>query len=250
MTNQSLYPYLYHAHHSLYTEDIPFWLALAEKCAGEILELGCGSGRVLMRLAEAGRRVYGIELDAGMLLLLRQLLPPAQRDLARLIQADFTRFRLEMRFGLILLPCNTYSTLNTSQRQSLLTCVRRCLQTGGWFVFSVPNPQLLEHLPRRSESEVEEVFPHPLDGEPVQVSSEWRRTLRQFILTWRYDHLLPDGRVDRLSVSVAHELTAVQEYLAELRSAGFISFDQYGDFDFSAFTPDSPNLIVSAQAAD
>ncbi len=250
MTDQSIYPSLYHAHHSLYTEDIPFWLTLAEECSGELLELGCGSGRVLMRLAEAGRHVYGIELDAGMLRVLRRLLSPDQRRQVRLIQADFTRFRLERRFGLVLLPCNTYSTLNAMQRQSLLACVRWCLQPGGRFAFSIPNPQLLQHLPRRSEAEAEEIFPHPVDGEPVQVSSEWRRTSRQFILTWRYDHLLPDGRVDRLSVSVAHELTAVQEYLAELRSAGFISFVQYGDFDFSSFTPDSPNWILLAQASD
>lgn len=250
MTNQSIYPDLYHVHHSLYAEDIPFWLSLANECAGAILELGCGSGRVLTRLAEAGHKVYGIELDAGMLSVLQRLLSPDLRNSVRLIQADFTRFRLERRFGLILLPCNTYSTLGALQRLSLLACVRRCLQAGGRFAFSVPNPQLLKHLPARTEAEVEEVFSHPVDGEPVQVSSEWRRTRRQFVLTWRYDHLLPDGRVERLSVVVSHELVEIQAYLAELLNAGFGSFVQYGDFDFSAFTPDSPHLILLARATD
>ena len=37
---------LYHTHHGLHDEDIPFWLALATRYGDPILELGCGTGRV------------------------------------------------------------------------------------------------------------------------------------------------------------------------------------------------------------
>ncbi len=68
------------------------------------------------------------------------------------------------------------------------------LNTNGVFSASMPNPEYLKRLPKNAEPEIEETFPHPLDGEPVQVSSAWTRTQNRVIITWFYDHLLPDGR--------------------------------------------------------
>jgi hypothetical protein len=108
----------------------------------------------------------------------------------------------------------------------------------------MPNPEWLRSLPARAPAEVEVIFSHPLDGEPVQVSSAWRRTRREFILDWHYDHLRPDGTVERLTVQQKHDLTPVADYLAEFRSAGFEQIQSYGGFDRSAFTADSPELIL------
>jgi Uri superfamily endonuclease len=93
---------------------------------------------------------------------------------------------------------------------------------------------------------VEEVFAHPLDGEPVQVSSAWQRSRREFILDWHYDHLKPDGTVERFTVQQKHSLAPVAEYLAELNSAGFDRVQSFGDFDRSPFSTDSPELILLA----
>jgi SAM-dependent methyltransferase len=241
-----MFPQLYHAHHSLHSEDLAFWLDLALKQNGPILELGCGSGRILVPLAQAGCTVVGLDNDPGMLALLKEHLPPQYNPQALAFQADFTHFHLAKSFGLIFMACNTYSTLSTDGRRSTLDCVRRHLQLGGVFAASLPNPDWLRSLPARSPVEVEEIFPHPLDGEPVQVSSAWRRTRRALILDWYYDHLLPDGTVDRLAVQLKHDLAPVEDYLEEVRQAGFSQVQTLGGFDRSPFTVESPELIILA----
>ena len=243
-----LFPLLYHAHHSLHKEDIPFWMELAALQGSPLLELGCGTGRVLLPLAQAGYLVYGMDNDAGMLAILRMNQAPALQPRVNVLIADLAGFHLQKRFALILLPCNTFSTLTPAQRQSMLTCVAWHLSPAGVFAASLPNPSLLKSLPAHAEPEVEEVFPHPLDGEPVQVSSAWKRTARHINLYWHYDHLLPDGRVERTSGKAQHSLVPAETYLEELRREGFVDVQLYGDFDGSDYTPNAPNLIVVAKS--
>jgi SAM-dependent methyltransferase len=243
---------LYHAHHSLNSEDIPFWTGLAMRHSGPILELGCGTGRVLRPLAEtvardSSRLVLGIERDPAMLTVLRRNLPPELAGRVRLIQADFTQFCLAVRFELVVMPCNTYSTLSADQRRQTLERVRAHLLPGGVFAAALPNPEMLRSLPARSAPEVEEVLPHPVDGEPVQVSSGWRRTRQAFTLTWHYDHLLPDGGVERVSAQVSHGLSPVGRYMDELRAAGFEEIKLYGDYEGVMYEEESENLIFVAR---
>src|SRR4030042_1817899 len=105
-------PLLYHTHHLLNPEDIPFWLDLAAHNPNSLLELGCGTGRVLFPLVQAGHDAWGLDYDFEMLSFLRSNLPAELLPRLRVLQADFTHFRLAMRFGLILMPCNTFSTLS------------------------------------------------------------------------------------------------------------------------------------------
>jgi SAM-dependent methyltransferase len=237
---------LYHAHHNRHLEDLPFWLELARRQGSPILELGCGSGRVILPLARAGYRMVGLERDPDMLSALREHMEPGLVGQVELVQGDMAAFELGQRFPLVILPCNTFSTLPSAQRGATLGCIGRHLQPDGLFAASLPNPALLQRLPRRSEPEVEESFPHPLDGEPVQVSSGWERTEAHFTIYWHYDHLLPDGRVERASMQVSHELVPTEVYLAELETAGLRQVTCFGDFDRSPYSPQAPDLILLA----
>jgi SAM-dependent methyltransferase len=244
---------LYHAHHSRHVEDLPFWLELAREWSGQagkppvILELGCGTGRVLLPLAQAGYAVCGLELSGEMLAALRRGLAEQPAASVTLLRADMTCLPLRGGFSLAALPCNTYSTFSREQRAAILQGARGCLEAGGWFAASLPNPALLKRLPRRSTPEYEESFAHPRDGEPVQVSSGWERSAEAFTVHWVYDHLLPDGRVERETASTTHTLDGVGEYLDELYAAGFREVRQYGDFDCSPYAPKaSPAWIFVA----
>ncbi|HSF81176.1 MAG TPA: class I SAM-dependent methyltransferase [Anaerolineales bacterium] len=234
----------YHAHHSQQSEDIPFWLELAEQKGSPILELGCGSGRVSLALARAGHSVFGLDKDTGMLAVFKAQLNPELSSRIDILRADLTRFYLKRKFPLIIIPCNTYSTLSLTERLSSLSCVASHLQPGGCFAASLPNPTALAALPRRGDPELETTFPHPQDGEPVQVSSGWRRSGQQIIFNWHYDHLLPDGRVERQSLQIRQNLTPVEAYLEELQQAGLRIVEMYGDYNRTGYTPDSPYLIL------
>jgi SAM-dependent methyltransferase len=232
---------LYHAHHSLHPEDMPFWQALAAQQGGPILELGCGTGRVLLPLLQEGYPIVGLDSDWDMLACLRGL---ADEPTPPVFQADMSAFRLAWLFPLILLPCNTFSTLTPEQRSGTLTCARRHLAAGGVFAISLPNPALLMDLPKRGDMEVEDVFPHPVDGEPVEASSAWRRTDQSITFTWRYDHYFPDGRSERFTLKAVHTLQPLAAYEAEIAAAGLRITAQFGDFDHSPYEIDSPYLIL------
>ena len=244
MSQHSL-PLLYHLHHSLHMEDLPFWLDLAKNNGSPLLELGCGTGRILLELVLSGYQAVGLDLDAHMLAFLKAQWP-ARNGQPPIFQADMAHFHLARRFQSILLPCNTLSTLAPATRAGLFERVAAHLSPAGRFVASLPNPALFSDLPAQSESEIEDYFLSPLDGEPFQVSSAWERTRNYFTVTWHYDHLLPDGRVERSTATIRHTLAPAQVYLDELRQAGFQVIVLYGDFDLSAYAQDSPNLIICA----
>lgn len=243
-----MFPALYHAHHSHYLDDLPFWGDLALSQDGPYLELGCGTGRLLIPLMRYGLRVWGLDNSFSMLRFLQSQLEPQEIPQAPVFQADLASFHLGMNFGLIFLPCNTLSTLAPETRRAAFACAWRHLRPGGLFAASLPNPSLYRRLPRRSDPELEESFPHPVDREPVQVSSAWERDAQFFTVFWHYDHLLPDGQVERHSALARHYLTPVQDYLAELQEAGLQVVQQYGDFDRSPYSPDAPSWIFIARA--
>lgn len=178
-----------------------------------------------------------------MLAFLYRNLQPATQARVSVIQGDMAAFHLDLAFGLVLLPCNTFSTLDVAGRLSTLERIYAHLRPGGIFAASLPNPVQLRQASRQSAPEIEETFPHPIDGEPVQVSSAWKRTSHDFQLTWIYDHLLPDGRVERHLAQVRHSLAGVETYLEELQQAGLMTLHLFGDFDRSPFDGDSPSLI-------
>ena len=249
MPYSDISPILYHSHHSLHMEDLPLWLDLAESHGGSIIELGCGTGRILLPLAEAGHRVLGLDRDAGMLAFLRNCLTAPLAARVDIVQADMAAIPFRTVFNLVIMPCNTFNTLTEDERRYVLGWISKHLAAGGLFAASLPNPHFLQSLPKQSEAEIEEFFFHPLDGEPVQVSSAWKRTSRDFTLVWHYDHLLKDGRVDRVSTQVRHNLFTVSEILSEFSEAGLRVEGMYGDYDRSAFDRDAANLILLAASA-
>ena len=77
--------------------DVAFWQSVAADAdAGPLLELACGTGRVLLPLARAGRDVTGLDLAPHMLARCREKLrtePADVRDRVTLLEADMTSFR-------------------------------------------------------------------------------------------------------------------------------------------------------------
>jgi len=121
------------------------------------------------------------------------------------------------------------------------------LTEGGIFAASIPNPEQLRRLPDFGESEVEDIISHPISGNPLQTSSEWERVDRIMVFRWHYDHLIPDGHVERTTIEVKHLLTTLDEYKAELQTAKFISIESFGNLDRSNYNKDSPYLILLAR---
>lgn len=235
--------YIYHLHHQRHQEDLPFWQALAQVYGAPTLELGCGTGRVLLPYLRAGINGYGVDHDLEMLNCLRNL-AAADHLSPNLILADFTHISFHTKFKVILLPCNTYSTLDHDERQALLYNVHQNLAPDGVFAISIPNPSSLLELPEFGHPQIEEGFPWSDSEIMIQVSSSWTRSSDLFTLTWHYDLLTPDGHSKRYDRSTTHFIETSNAILAEIESAGYSIKELYGDFDRSAFTLQAPNLIM------
>ena len=240
-------PILYHAHHEMYREDLDFWADIT-RGRSPVLELGCGTGRVLVPLARAGRTVWGVDRALDYLRLGKGILdrePEEVRDRVNLVTAQMTQVGLRGMFGSVILPCNTFSTLSAAERSRVFGEVHRLLEPGGWFVFSVPHPSLLEmNFAVSPEPDVEARFLHPQTGRPVLVSSLVKSQGDRVLWTWRYEELSGDGVVRRTEAVAAHVKTSLQEYTQQGEAAGFQIRDLFGDFDRTSLRDDQPYLIM------
>ena len=124
-----------------------FYVQQALECDGAVLELGCGTGRILIPTANAGVEICGLECAPQMLAQLEQRKATLSATLARrieLIQADMRDFSLDRKFQLITIPYRTFQhVLDPADQEKVLHCVYEHLVDGGRLAFNIVDPQRL-----------------------------------------------------------------------------------------------------------
>jgi SAM-dependent methyltransferase len=120
-----------------YSADLPVWRELARMAGGPILDLGAGTGRVTLDLADAGHDVTALDADP---VLLGALADRARRRglEVRCISADARALGPVGRFSLILAPMQFVQILGgESARAALMKGVVACLDPGGVFAAAI-----------------------------------------------------------------------------------------------------------------
>ena len=150
MTEHETSPYdpwadVYDAVYSYVRDDIPFYLGEALSIEGPVLELGCGTGRVAIPIAQAGVDVVGIDNSHAMLEQARlkvDSLGPGAGTL-ELVNADMRDFSLDTTFDLAIIPFRGFLALLTveDQRRALMR-IREHLNIGGRLVFNIFVPDI------------------------------------------------------------------------------------------------------------
>ncbi len=116
-------------------DDVDFYSALARRARGPVLELMCGTGRVLVPLARAGFDVTGIDANEKMLEAARSKLekePPGVRKRATLVKADVRDFNLGGKFGLAILAFSSVNhLLSPGDGDRAMACIKRHLSDSG-----------------------------------------------------------------------------------------------------------------------
>lgn len=137
---------LFAAQNDKLTGDIDFYLDLARDRGGKVLELACGTGRILTPLVEAGLEVTGVDISRAMLDLADrklQALRPSAWGRARLVCAPMQDFETQDRFDLVLIPARSFQHLtNPADQRKTLERVWRCLNPGGMLVIDMFDPRL------------------------------------------------------------------------------------------------------------
>ena len=122
--------------------DIEFYVDAARESGG-VLELGCGTGRVLLPTARAGIAITGLDLSSRMLEVCRDRLAAEVQSRVELVGGAMTDFDFGRSFRLVTTPFRPFQHLLTVEDQlACLACVRRHLAPGGRLVFDLFNPSL------------------------------------------------------------------------------------------------------------
>ncbi len=139
------------------TDDVDYWARLAQEYAGNggtALELACGTGRILVPVAESGVNIVGLDHSPFMLARARDKYDRLSGDVqARigLVEGDMRTFRSEQKFNFIYLPFNSVLILRTIPDQlALFDTVRALLAPGGVFALDlfVPDVKRLANTDR------------------------------------------------------------------------------------------------------
>jgi len=235
---------LYAARH-----DIGFYVDEA-KAAGRVLEVGCGTGRILVPIARAGGEVTGIDSSSQMLERCRTRLaaePAAVQGRATLVQHDMRTFNLGVTYPLIIAPFRVVQHLTTVDDQlRFLDAVARHLAPGGRFIFDVFNPRF-DKLVGADGVEREDTPEQRLpDGRTL------RRTYRIVRVRW-LDQVSESELIYYVDGKRYVHAFEMRWYLAaELRNllarAGFRAREIYGDFQRGPLVDGCPEMVVVATA--
>ncbi len=240
--------------HTGFTDDLAFLLGAAARSGGRVLELGCGTGRVIFPLTQAGHPVVGLDSSRAMLALARQkaaALAANERDRLQLVQADICAPPLGRRsFDLALAAHNTFMHLTPAEALTSLRAVGGCLTPQGRLILDLANPFDLWQLPTDDAEEPEQVVNDPATGEQVRVSSSSRLVEEAQLLrvTWYFDSWQSgDQLVRRAEVSTDYHFLFPHEMERLIYDAGLVLAELVGDYDQSPFAESSPRMIVIAE---
>lgn len=228
---------------------IDFYLGLAREANGPVLDVACGTGRILLRLLEAGIDSEGLDLFEPMLRRLR--VKAAQMQLTpTLYQADMAEFSLPRRYGLIMIPFNAFIHNMTQETQisCLLSC-REHLLPGGKLAFDTFFPAL-EIIGTPANTRVlEGDFTHPDTGLPMRMydTRTFDRVEQIQDSINEIEFLAADGSVQTVHRSqVRSRYIFKQEMALLLRVAGFARWEIYADFDRRPLEKENEAMIVVA----
>lgn len=232
-----------------------FYRALAQEAGGAVLEIGCGTGRVTIPIAQMGFPVTGLDIVPGMIERARRKsagLP------ARWAVGDGRTFRLDGQFNLVFMTGNVFQFFLTNADQAaLLERVYAHLHPAGLFAFEMRNPRW-PGLATRPEP-YEGMFFHletSLDELGAETYTDAQGRTVRTSYTQLYDHVAQilhvtgytrwrEGEQEQTQVSrTALRYTFPQELAALLDAHGFVILRRYGDWNYEPLTEASPSIIV------
>ena len=232
--------------------DVEFFVDEALAANGAVLEVGCGTGRVLIPTARAGVSITGIDLSSAMLDRCREKVaaePEKVQQRIDLVEADMRDFRLGKTFALATIPFRPFQHLLTVQDQvACLTTVHRHLQPDGRLILDLFNPSIDYLANRPIGLEISEGPPTTLpDGRSLErtfkiVNADRFEQINDIELIYNVTDV--HGHTER-SVH-AFRMRYLFRYEAEhlLARTGFLVEQLYAGYDRSAYGSTYPGELI------
>jgi SAM-dependent methyltransferase len=196
---------------------------------GPALELGIGTGRIALPLAQRGVRVHGIDLSEAMVARLRDKQHTEPIDVTI---GDFATTTVDGTFSVAYLVANTIMNLTTQEEQ--VACFRNVaahLGSGGCFVVEVLVPGL-QRLPPGETFQPFAVSPTHLGFDEIDVATQSLTS---------HHYWIDDGRVQVLSPPFRYVWPSELDLMAQL--AGMTLRERWGSWTREAFTSESAKHV-------
>lgn len=236
--------------------DVDWYRSRAVEAAGPVLELGAGTGRITIPIAEAGVEIHALDAHAGMLQRLRTKLGTLDtdvRDRVTVVEANMADFQLDCRFGLVMIPYRAFLHNHTEEDQlGCLRSIRNHLRARGKLAFNVFHPSLkfmAEHAGSLAGVwRWTEMHDLPDGRRLVRSEANQYDTVRQVVHSQhRYEIFDGGGELER---TFLHKLELAYLYPGDIRRllelAGFVAVNICGGFGGQPFDKDGDELVVQA----
>jgi len=223
--------------------DVPFWLALAKREGGPIVEWGAGTGRIAVPLAGAGFDVTGVEVSERMIERGRE-----KSEAVEWVIGDMRSAKLGRRYGLAVCAFNSFLCLpSVDDALVFLRNAREHLEPGGLLGIEVSAFSSEELVDPPGCPELRHDFTRELPQGKLDRFSVSRYDAASQLLRMRLFYELY-GASGELEERRAHDLTirvtGRDELGLMLRLAGFEVEAVYGGFEGEPFTAGSDHLIT------
>ncbi len=224
--------------------ELPLLESFLSNYSGTALELGCGSGRLLLPLLEKGYLIEGLDNSPDML----DLCHTQKGELEPILhQADITEFQTGATYSAITIPAFTLQLLPYAELPSILANTRRHLHPNGglYLTLFIPWAEITGDLEEGEEFlDHETFFP---DGRHARCHTRFqiKRISQQLLREHRYELCSKDGDVLETSSST-HHLTWLwpREISQFLTDSGFSIQKMIGDFKLDQPCDENSQMIT------
>jgi SAM-dependent methyltransferase len=233
--------------------EIDFYRALAmevKEQGGSVLEVGCGTGRVTLQLAQEGISIVGMDISPAMLTIARQ--KSQELPNVRWVEGDMQAFDLGGCFELIIIPGHSFQFMLTPEDQlACLNCVHQHLTPHGKFILHINHDDLgwLGELSegRGTDFQLKGEYPQNSRKGSIRAWTAWsydaRTQTASAIDAWEF--IGEDGEIIERKQSAPKRLHVVFPFEMEhlLARAGFEVEALYGDFFQHELQNTSPDML-------
>jgi SAM-dependent methyltransferase len=240
---------LYDWEHDGYLVDVDVHVAFARRFGGPLLELACGTGRLLAPLARAGVACTGVDNSSPMLERARERLVRLGLE-ATLVHQSMPDLRLDQRFRTILIGLDSFGLLiKRADQVRALRAAREHVAHDGRLVLDVSNGNLRGSAEPPEELLHDITAPSPETGRLITKFALRRPNLAEQIdaLTFFYDEQDERGYLQRTTVELRLRWFTRFELELLLEKTGWELAELYGSYDLEPFGPASERLLLVAR---
>lgn len=236
-------------------KDIEFYINYSKKARGKTLELGCGTGRILIPTAISGCEITGLDVSPFMLKKCQEKLvkqPKTVQDRVKLIQGNMTDFETEEMYSLVTTPFRSFQHLiSIEEQKACLQCANKHLLPNGLLIldlFHTFPPRIYDKKYINEEEEINDLkLPDGRRIRRTSLTSAFHRAKQYNDIKLIYYISHPDGKEERLVQSFPFRYFFRYEVEHLLELCGFKVIELFGDFERAKFSDNSPEMIFVAE---